>query len=168
MVEILAKSVVCYLLIGVVVLVAGRLVGLVQGGGGDRSNLVQIFLVPLWPFALVLMFDEVLRQRRIPTSGSEQEHFKILRVHLGQQMSLEEVERIEMIFDPLGAVPRAPFGHLNGTWQAFRTNLPEGAVLWSFEAPYEVGSWRRLRRGYVVEHEGSLCPSFIASERLLD
>lgn len=79
----------------------------------------------------------------------------VRREHLQTRMSLEEIERANIVRDPLGAAPELPFGHLNAAWRRFAEQLQEGDELWSFSTPWERQfPMKELRQGYVVVRAG--------------
>jgi hypothetical protein len=95
--------------------------------------LVGLILVPFWP---VLFFFEMKSRifggaNRLP---SEEPAFAVTRNDLQTQLSLQEIEQLEMVFDPLGAAPNVPFGHLNTAWQKFCEGMEPNDSLWSFTA----------------------------------
>lgn len=88
--------------------------------------------------------------------------FKVERIHLLERLSIQAVEAREVVHDPMGAVPRSPFGHLHPVWLAFKASLVPGDEIWSFDAVWPGGSggvqklsgyvrWRNGEsRGHVV------------------
>jgi hypothetical protein len=48
------------------------------------------------------------------------------------QSTIREVEAQELVYDPRGAVPEKPFGHLNWKWEEFKAAMEESASLWRF------------------------------------
>ncbi len=83
---------------------------------------------------------------------------------------LEEVEIEETVYDPLGAAPEAPFGHLNAVWRRFKAELPARSELWSYSASWEgrkYGWGSEMRReGYVAVEDGRLGPFFGSVKRI--
>jgi hypothetical protein len=70
-------------------------------------------------------------------------------------VSVEEVEALETVLDPLGAAPNVPFGHLNAAWRAFIEGGTECDELWSFSADWQTAWGNRERRaGYVRVRAG--------------
>lgn len=87
--------------------------------------------------------------------SSEECEFAVEREHLQERLTVQDIERREVVADPLKAVPELPFGHLNTAWQEFLKGRAEGTELWSFLARWQT-TWGRkeLRSGYVVvQHE---------------
>ena len=103
----------------------------------------------IWPVLLVLFL--VIPQLESVDPIPE---FAVTEDHLLEPLAVAEIEARERIFDPLGAVPDLPFGHLNTAWQDFLTQCEEGTELRRFAADWDAG-WRRERReGYVEMVDG--------------
>jgi hypothetical protein len=68
--------------------------------------------------------------------------FKIRPEYLGKVTCVADVVRMCGIFDPLGAVPDAPFGHLSCAWDKFVSQRPEGAELYPLSCV-----WTNVMRG---------------------
>lgn len=49
-----------------------------------------------------------------------------------KRMSIADIERANMIDDPLGAVPAVPFGHLNPAWLHLKNQQKSGGEFWGF------------------------------------
>jgi hypothetical protein len=98
--------------------------------------------------------DEMSQSENL-NSQSGQREFAVEREHLLERLSIQQIERREIVTDPLGAVPQLPFGHLNATWLRFLKSLTDNAEIWSFSA-----LWRKrwggeeLRCGYVAVSQG--------------
>lgn len=54
-----------------------------------------------------------------------------------ERLSIDTIEAAELIYDPLDAVPRLPFGHENSCWVEFKSHLEVDDELWSFDAQIE-------------------------------
>lgn len=84
--------------------------------------------------------------------------FHVRPWHLGQRLTVAETEEKEMVFDPLGAVPLLPFGHLNMNWKYFRQTLADDDFLYAFDVVWRVNrltterrtGYARVRFGWVV------------------
>jgi hypothetical protein len=70
-------------------------------------------------------------------------------------LSVAEIERREIVQDPLRAVPGLPFGHLHAIWCDLKSIMKPGDDLWSFSTRWE-DDWGRpqVREGYVVWRNG--------------
>ena len=91
------------------------------------------------------------------------EAFSVSSDDTGLSIPVDDIERIERPFDPVGGAPDRPFGYLNPVWRRFKQQLQEGDVI----APFSVGYiWRdglRDRRvGYVALRNSQPGPYFIA------
>lgn len=93
--------------------------------------LAGILMLVAWPVAVFIKVRELANPKTAETEP-EPEAFCVTREHLLRQTSVEEIEAIEaieMVSDPLGAVPPFPFGHLNGPWSRFKSGLDPDAIL---------------------------------------
>ena len=97
---------------------------------------------------------EFLNERRLARER-EEAIFKVKSQHLLERLTVDEIEARELVQDPLNAVPKVPFGHLNAVWTQVRSAMQPGDELWSFTAtwPGEYGS-PELRKGYVLWRRG--------------
>jgi len=96
--------------------------------------------------------------------------FSVKCEHLQEHMTVPEIERCEVITDPLNAVPALPFGHLNSAWQTFLSDHANPAwkafingrlELWSFSARRQTQCGEELQSGYVVVRDGVPGPYFL-------
>jgi hypothetical protein len=72
-------------------------------------------------------------------------------------MSLSEIEKNEMVLDPMEAAPCLPFGHLNTEWRKFLEKTQASDVFWSFSTKW-LGN---LIEGYVVVRAEGMGPFLI-------
>jgi hypothetical protein len=80
--------------------------------------LVGTLIVPFWPVLVFFKVKELVFGE--PARGAVDEpEFAVTRDDLQTQLSIQEIEQREMVFDPLGAAPNVPFGHLNAAWKQF-------------------------------------------------
>lgn len=88
--------------------------------------------------------------------------FAVTLDHLLKRLTLDEIEKTEVVSDSLGAAPRLPFGHLNQAWEDFKQSILDGDQLWSFSAPWTTG-WgqEEVRDGYVVLRGETIGPHFL-------
>ncbi len=112
--------------------------------------LTVIAMVLFWPVAWWMRCAELLNERRVARQLEEQ-IFKVKPQYLLERLTVDQIEAREMVQDPLGAVPKLPFGHLNAVWSQLRSAMQPGDELWSFTAtwPGSFGS-PELRKGYVL------------------
>lgn len=109
---------------------------------------VAISLVILgWPFLIYFAIKEHL----YPTQPYVEKVFQVENEHLGKLVEVSEIEAKEKVFDPLGAVPDLPFGHLNTAWREFIGQMAHGDQLRTFSANWQ-SDWGNpeLREGYVI------------------
>jgi hypothetical protein len=109
---------------------------------------VAISLVVVgWPFLIYFAIKEHL----YPTKPYVEKVFQVEREHLGTPVEIIDIEAKEKVFDPLGAVPDVPFGHLNTAWREFTAQMADGDRLWTFSAKWQ-SDWGNpeLRDGYVI------------------
>jgi hypothetical protein len=100
-----------------------------------------------WPFLIYFAIKEHL----YPTQPYVEKVFQVDNEHLGKPVEVSEVEAREKVFDPLGAVPNLPFGHLNAAWREFKDQMGDGDCLWTFSAEWESDRGSpESRDGYVV------------------
>lgn len=116
--------------------------------------LATTLVVALWPVASYMKVKEMF-QRKAGSVIEEEREFAVERQYLQERLTVQEVERREVVTDPLKAVPELPFGHLNMAWQEFLDSHATGGELWSFSARWQT-AWgnKELRSGYVVVHDG--------------
>lgn len=124
--------------------------------------LVGTLIVPFWP---VLVFfkvkDFVVGE---PDRGPiDEPEFAVTRGDLQTQLSVQEIEQREIVFDPLGAAPHVPFGHLNTAWKKFCEGMEPFDSLWSFTSHW-TSAWgsKEIRQGYVIVRGGEIGRHFIA------
>lgn len=116
--------------------------------------LTVIAMVLLWPAAWWMRCTELLNERRLARER-EEAIFKVKPQHLLARLTVDEIEAREVVHDPLNAVSKVPFGHLNAVWAQVKEGMQAGDELWSFTAtwPGKFGS-PELRKGYVVWRQG--------------
>jgi hypothetical protein len=114
----------------------------------------SVVIVIAWPVAIYMKAKELFPGRNGGVGDTERE-FAVESKHLQERLSVQEIERREIVDDPLKAVPGIPFGHLHQAWAKFLADLPEAAEVWSFSAQWK-NRWgqKELREGYVAVHFG--------------
>jgi len=114
----------------------------------------SVVIVIAWPVAIYMKAKELFPGRNGGVGNTERE-FAVESKHLQERLSVQEIERREIVDDPLKAVPGIPFGHLHQAWATFLADLPEEAEVWSFSAQWE-NRWgqKELREGYVSVRKG--------------
>ena len=129
------------------------------------SVLTAVGVVLLWPFGLAMKLQDMAAQRaRI--KREEADTFKLKAADLVEHMSLADIAQREMVYDPLGAAPQAPFGHAHAAWQKFIDGLQPGDEIWRFSAQRAL-SWGPLehRRGYAVKRQGEVGVFFMTHNK---
>lgn len=117
--------------------------------------LAAILVIAVWPVAVYMKAKEPFK-RKGGAEVEEEREFAVERQHLQERLTVQEVEKREVVTDPLHAVPDLPFGHLHGAWKEFLNGHTEGGELWSFSARWQTAWGRKeLRSGYVLVQNGS-------------
>jgi len=113
----------------------------------------SVVIVIAWPVAIYMKAKELFPGRNGGVGDTERE-FAVESKHLQERLSVQEIERREIVDDPLKAVPGIPFGHLHQAWAKFLADLPEEAEVWSFSAQWTT-NWggEEFRKGYVAIQE---------------
>lgn len=116
--------------------------------------LAAILVAAVWPVAVYMKIKEMLKKKD-GADVEEEREFAVERQHLLERLTLQEVEKREVVTDPLKAAPELPFGHLNAAWKEFLNGQADGGELWSFSAHWQT-TWGRkeLRSGYVMVPDG--------------
>lgn len=112
--------------------------------------LVVTLILPFWPVLVFFKVKELVFGE--PDRGPiDEPEFAVMRDDLLMQLSISEIEQRELVFDPLGAAPNVPFGHLNTAWKKFCEGLDPLDSLWSFNAHW-TSAWgsKDVRQGYVI------------------
>ncbi len=124
-----------------------------------------------WPAVVVGSIISKIRTRfsKSDDAALEPKEFVVQRENLRQQMTVEEIEQVETVFDPLGAAPNIPFGHLNATWIRFKQGLTDEDALWSFGA-YDSTGWghKVFKEGYVAVNDDGIGPYFLTTRKYED
>lgn len=123
--------------------------------------LVGTLIVPFWPVLVFLKVKELAfgEPDRGPVGDPV---FAVTRDDLQTQLSIQEIEQQEIVSDPLGAAPNAPFGHLNTAWKKFCEGMEPHDSLWSFTAHW-TSAWgsKDIRQGYVIVRGEEIGAHFI-------
>lgn len=118
-------------------------------------------ITAVWPIALVVQIKDIKTYAANPPARFKK--FKVSRKHLTKQLSVQEVEKLEIVEDPLGCVPNVPFGFLNQAWRQFLTNLSPMDTLWAFSAQEVSGFTLEEREGYAIVRFGWVRRSMLTS-----
>lgn len=126
---------------------------------GFLLTLALSVMIALWPWALWNQWRAYLKEK-VRAIELEKRKFRILHDELVAKTSVKKVEEAEKIFDPLGAVPDLPFGHLNGAWRKFISNMKPGDELWFFSTSRLYTRGDSPVSGYVLIRNGHIGPYF--------
>ena len=124
---------------------------------------VAVLVIVGWPVALFMQLREILQHlKNPPAKRLVFKEFSITRGDLGQQITVAEIEERESIFDPLGAVPAIPFGHLNAGWLSFKAKVTPHDTIWTFSRQWMNREWKyEERTGYVILRDDRIGPFFL-------
>ena len=112
------------------------------------------WVVSCWPWCAYWKVKERIWGVDTPAPVDEPA-FAVEPAHLLKRLAIDEVEARETVFDPLGAAPNLPFGHLHAAWRAFVDGRAEDDELWSFSADCRtVWGTPERRAGYVLVRAG--------------
>jgi hypothetical protein len=120
------------------------------------------FVVLLWPVLLALIVWALLARK---DDGPKEEHFTVPETSLEGELSVEEIERRELVDDPLGGAPRLPFGHLNPVWRTLLESVTPQSTIWSFSTVWETSGGSEQVEGYVVRTGDVIGPHMVSSRR---
>jgi hypothetical protein len=137
---------------------------------GTALGLVSIGLLILafWPIVVFLKIKDAITGVPDISEIPEESEFAVTHEDFLTQMSLPEIEKREMVLDPMGAAPRLPFGHLNPVWRKFLEETQPSDVFWSFSAKYTRWQRTELRQGYVVVRGDEIGPFFMTTRTHLN
>ena len=114
--------------------------------------LTAVLVCAMWPVALFAVVQKRwLEWRHTQWLEEVKNEPRFKPEHLLTVLTIEEIERLEMVEDPLQAVPAVPFGHLHERWAEFKSELQPSDTVWSLEKD-ESGSLDESHkvRGYAV------------------
>jgi len=110
--------------------------------------LTAFFIVVIWPYAVYMNLVRLYMYFN-PSSSTSDDNFSVEVGHLIEELSIQEIEKRERVYDPLGSVPDLAFGHLNKTWNQFLHKAEAYDAIWSFEAKWK----HRLDQSGRIEHK---------------
>ena len=126
-------------------------------------TLAGLLMIVIWPFAIYLFINtQRNRAKDMEEEIPIEPQFAVDKTHLVEQISLQEIETNELVFDPMDAVPNIPFGHLNASWQAFITDMEPNDSLWTFSAPWK-SDWGQPedRKGYAIVRNNAIAKHYV-------
>ena len=125
------------------------------------NALVGTLIVPFWTVIVFFKVKHAIfgEPVRVPVDVPE---FAVTRDDLQTQLNIQEIEQREIVFDPLGAAPNVPFGHLNTAWKKFCEGMEPLDSLWSFTSHW-TSAWgsKDIRQGYVIVRSEEIGRHFI-------
>ena len=119
-----------------------------------------------WPLPVFGLL--VILWRHLQADKGKEKKFVLKRENLIKLYELDEIESLERVTDPLGAVPDLPFGHLNVAWERFKQNILPGDEIWSFAIPpiEQRELWERNGNyGYVIFRDGQFGPLWVTDTK---
>jgi hypothetical protein len=129
--------------------------------------LAGVFIWALWPVALIMVakgkFDELQSEKVIRSRKAAAQRPVVELEDLIERTTIEQVETQEIISDPLGAVPPAPFGHLFAAWIKFRSQLLPNDEIWKFNSRTQT-DWGKEEHtsGYAAIRGSKIVAHFVA------
>lgn len=118
---------------------------------------ILVWLV--WPVAIVLTIIEMLKDKKAGVNRDQRHKnkaFFLRKNALLKEMTVAEIERTNMVIDPMDSTPNLPFGHLNALWVGFRDGLEPDETLHLFESVGPNTFKRQLIWGYAVCKAGRI------------
>jgi hypothetical protein len=125
------------------------------------SFVAAISVMPIWPIVLAIQLKDIAKYIADPPQRYAK--FRFNRSHLIRRVSVQEAEELEIIFDPLSAVPDAPFGFLNGAWREFHLQMKPIDSLWIISAKAIHGFHLEEREGYAIVRFGWIRRTMLTS-----
>jgi len=135
---------------------------------GKVINFMIVAIVSglLWPLITYMaIYNSVIKKTESASNPCNK--FAVEQAHLLEHLSMQDIENREFVFDPLGAVPNLPFGHLNAAWKKFIENLAGNDEIWSFSAQSENYGQKEFIEGYVLTKNGNPWPYFVTASKYL-
>jgi hypothetical protein len=128
--------------------------------------MVCVAVIVCWP-ALALLFVWSCLFGSSNASETEETEFAVTHTDLLEIMNIQDIEKREMVDDPLGAVPDLPFGHLHTAWEKFLECVEPEDSIWTFSA--NRNEWGRdiKRLGYAVVRRDKIVSHFLTMEKNL-
>lgn len=142
-------------------LLVNRLVPLMAG----------MLMVVVWPVAIYIKAKDIFSNKtvKLPKLDEADKKFAVNRKDLLQQMSINEINLLEKVYDPMGAAPNVAFGHLNPAWVRFISGLQPQDEIWTFSANW-TSFWgsKDVRTGYAVLRGGEVGDYFMSNVRAVE
>ena len=108
------------------------------------------FAILTWPYWLYKRALEEIQTSNQSLDNQEEKTFTVNVTDLVKCMSVAEIEEIERVSDPMGAVPDVAFGFLNPMWEKFKAGFESDDEIWTYKAAWK-NDWRNEKRfGYAL------------------
>ena len=130
--------------------------------------LAAMFVFVAWPALIYMKAKELLFPAKAEPLIAPK-RFSVTEADLVLKLTVEEIEQLERVSDPMHAVPDLPFGHLNAAWRKFIAHCGPNDAVWSFSARW-TSEWGRKenREGYAIVREEAIGPHFLTTWRMAD
>ncbi|WP_448214024.1 hypothetical protein [Colwellia sp. MEBiC06753] len=122
------------------------------------SSLMFAVLTLFWPVVTTFHIRDILK--KLP----EAEPFSVKSKDLINQLTIEQIEKDEMVYDPLEAVSRLPFGFLNDAWLDFASNIQPTWTIWSFSTVDDSKIYPKIKKGYAILCNDNVIQNIFISE----
>ena len=130
-----------------------------------------MLMVVVWPVAIYIKAKDIFSNKtvKIPKIDETHKDFAVNRKDLLQKMSINEINLLEKVYDPMGAAPNVAFGHLNPAWGKFISGLQPQDEIWTFSANW-TSFWgsKDVRTGYAVLRGGEVGDYFMSNVRAVE
>lgn len=118
--------------------------------------------VAIWPIAVLWMVEGKRFSERLP----EPVEFKVTREHLREVLPVGSIEADRRVFDPLGAVPDLPFGHLNPAWEKLKAGMQPGDEVSTFLAPWKSYGVMWELSGFAIVRAGESVNFWVMGQKI--
>ena len=96
--------------------------------------LVFVSIAIFWPIYIFIQIYNFFYEKRLKKISRQNWYrFELKMSDLIERVPKAEIEKREIVYDPLGAAPSIPFGHLNFAWIEFCSQLDPIDEIWSFD-----------------------------------
>ena len=143
------------------------------------QKIVNSILIPVialiiaflfWPAVIIWLIREKYNDYKYEhKEKKEEEPFSVKKDDLIKELKISEIEKMEMIYDPLNAVPNLPFGHLHNVWNEFREKVESEDKIWSFTGQWS-SEWGRKYEyhGYSILRNNEPIDYIITASKTLE
>ena len=116
-----------------------------------------VAIIIAWPLAVAFAMHFYRRTNKDEARAISLEpaEFTVKPSDLIERLTIETIEVMQIVHDPLLAAPQIPFGHLNRAWLDFRSQIQPADEVWSFRVRW--GNFQRpkaVRQGYAALRNG--------------